>query len=199
MDRDDPRDLWQTTLTTMREASQRQPLMPPTSWPSASPISARPHWFGAVIRASRSATPSSGRIATRPISVRVWSRTVARRYRRADRTIARSLFLATKICWLLDIFHGAHARAEKGELAFGTVDTYLLWRLTRGSVHATDATNASRTLLFNIQSAAWDEELLRLFNVPPSLLPAVRDTAGELGIAAAEHLGSEVPIPRHCR
>ena len=95
---------------------------------------------------------------------------------------------------MLDNVSGARARAEKGELAFGTVDTYLLWRLTNGHVHATDATNASRTLLFNIRSGAWDEELLRLFEVPPSLLPEVRDTAGEFGTAAAEHLGNGTAI-----
>jgi glycerol kinase len=79
-------------------------------------------------------------------------------------------------------------------LAFGTVDTYLVWRLTQGAVHATDATNASRTLLFNIRSGCWDEELLRLFRVPASLLPQVQDTAGEFGTVAAKHLGKEVPI-----
>ena len=103
-------------------------------------------------------------------------------------------FSATKICWMLDNVPGARARAEKGELAFGTVDTYLLWRLTNGQVHATDATNASRTLLFNIRSGAWDEELLRLFEVPPSLLPEVRDTAGDFGTTAAEHLGNGAAI-----
>ena len=103
-------------------------------------------------------------------------------------------FSATKICWILDNVAGARARAEKGELAFGTIDTYLLWRLTQGAVHATDATNASRTLLFNIRSGCWDEELLRLFKVPASLLPQVRDTAGEFGTAAAEYLGREIAI-----
>jgi glycerol kinase len=105
-----------------------------------------------------------------------------------------SYFSATKIRWMLENIPGARARAERGELAFGTVDTYLLWRLTNGAVHATDATNASRTLLFNIRTGEWDEDLLRLFGVPASLLPEVRDTAGELGVAAAEHLGRAIPI-----
>jgi glycerol kinase len=105
-----------------------------------------------------------------------------------------SYFSATKIRWMLENVSGARARAERGELAFGTVDTYLLWRLTNGAVHATDATNASRTLLFNIRSGEWDVDLLRLFAVPRSLLPEVRDTAGELGVTAPEHLGRGVPI-----
>src|SRR5687768_338723 len=79
-------------------------------------------------------------------------------------------FSATKIAWLLDHVEGARAAAEQGRLAFGTVDTFLLWRLTGGRVHATDATNASRTLLFDIQSAAWDSALAEVFRVPPALL-----------------------------
>jgi glycerol kinase len=86
-------------------------------------------------------------------------------------------FSASKIVWLLDNVRGARDRAEQGKLAFGTVDTWLVWHLTGGKVHATDATNASRTLLFNIHTGAWDKELLRLFNVPASLLPEVRDSS----------------------
>src|SRR6185437_2884652 len=103
-------------------------------------------------------------------------------------------FSATKIAWALDNVAGARAAAERGELAFGTVDSFLLWRLTNGAVHATDATNASRTLLFNIHDGAWDEDLLRLFRVPSSLLPEVRDTAGRFGDTAKEHLGASLPI-----
>ena len=101
-------------------------------------------------------------------------------------------FCATKIAWLLDNVPGARARAERGELAFGTVDCFLLWRLTEGRVHATDATNASRTLLFDIHRGVWDEELLALFRIPPGLLPEVRDCAGEFG--RTRLLGREIPI-----
>ncbi len=103
-------------------------------------------------------------------------------------------FSATKIAWLLDNVAGARAAAERGELAFGTVDTFLAWRLTNGAVHATDATNASRTLLYDIRNGAWDEDMLRLFRVPHALLPEVRDTAAEYGASAPEHLGSPAPI-----
>jgi glycerol kinase len=103
-------------------------------------------------------------------------------------------FSATKIAWMLDNVPGARARAEKGELAFGTVDSFLLWRLTGGKVHATDATNASRTMLFNIHSGGWDPALLALFDVPLALLPAVRDCAGQFGIADKALLGHAISI-----
>lgn len=103
-------------------------------------------------------------------------------------------FSATKIAWLLDHVPGARARAEKGELAFGTIDTFLLWRLTAGNSHKTDATNASRTLLFNIHTQQWDDELLQLFNVPKALLPQVEDCAADFGCTEASLLGGVIPV-----
>lgn len=103
-------------------------------------------------------------------------------------------FSATKIAWILDQVPGARQRAERGELAFGTVDTFLIWRLTGGRVHATDATNASRTLLFNIHEQRWDETMLTLFGVPASMLPEVRDSADDFGMAEAEWFGKPLPI-----
>ena len=103
-------------------------------------------------------------------------------------------FSATKIAWILDNVPGARAEAERGDLAFGTVDSFLIWRLTNGKVHVTDATNASRTLLFNIHSGLWDDELLALFRIPRSMLPEVKDCAAEFGEVAAEHLGVAIPI-----
>jgi glycerol kinase len=90
-------------------------------------------------------------------------------------------FSATKLAWMLENVPGARRHAEAGELAFGTVDCFLLWRLTGGRVHATDATNASRTMLFDIRRQEWDEELLRQFGVPREVLPEVRDSAGDFG------------------
>jgi glycerol kinase len=90
-------------------------------------------------------------------------------------------FSATKIAWLLDNVDGARKKAERGELAFGTMDSWLLWNLTGGTTHATDATNASRTMLYNIHSGEWDTELLALFNIPQSLLPEVKDCAADFG------------------
>ena len=103
-------------------------------------------------------------------------------------------FSATKLKWILDNVDGARARANAGELAFGTIDTFLVWRLTGGRVHATDATNASRTLLFNIHKQAWDPELLKLFDIPDSVLPDVLDCAGDYGITDAAAIGGEMPI-----
>ncbi|MEP3071160.1 glycerol kinase GlpK [Maricaulis sp.] len=103
-------------------------------------------------------------------------------------------FSATKIAWILDHADGARARAEAGELVFGTVDTWLIWRLTGGAVHATDATNASRTALYNIRTNAWDDELLSLFGVPAAMLPEVRDSAGDFGVTEAAVLGRALPI-----
>ncbi|MCE8025585.1 MULTISPECIES: glycerol kinase GlpK [Halomonadaceae] len=103
-------------------------------------------------------------------------------------------FSATKLAWLLDNVEGARERAERGELAFGTVDTFLLWRLTGGRVHATDATNASRTMLFDIHAQQWDDELLELFRIPHGLLPEVRDSSADFGTTDARWLGAELPI-----
>jgi glycerol kinase len=103
-------------------------------------------------------------------------------------------FSATKVAWILDHVPGARARAERGELAFGTIDTFLLWRLTGGRVHATDVTNASRTLLFDIHRQCWDEELLRLLRVPRSLLPEVRDSSALYGSTEPALFGRALPI-----
>ena len=96
-------------------------------------------------------------------------------------------FSATKIAWILDNVDGARDRAKRGELAFGTVDTWLLWNLTGGAVHATDYTNASRTLLYNIERLAWDDELLEVFRVPRSLLPEVGSSARVFGAVKDAH------------
>lgn len=103
-------------------------------------------------------------------------------------------FSASKIRWILDNVPDARAQAERGELAFGTVDTFLLWRLTGGRSHCTDATNASRTLLFNIHEQCWDDELLALFDVPASLLPDVLDSAADFGVSSVDVLGASIPI-----
>ncbi len=103
-------------------------------------------------------------------------------------------FSASKIAWLLDNVPGARARAERGALAFGTIDCFLLWRLTGGTVHATDATNASRTMIFDIGRQAWDEELLTLFDIPVAILPEVRDSDADFGATPAEVFGAPIAI-----
>ena len=103
-------------------------------------------------------------------------------------------FSGTKINWILDNVSGARARAEKGELAFGTIDSFLIWRLTGGDSHVTDATNASRTLLFNIHQQCWDSELLELLSVPESLLPTVLDCAADFGTTHKDLFDTRIPI-----
>lgn len=103
-------------------------------------------------------------------------------------------FSGTKIAWLLDNVDGVRARAERGELAFGTVDTWLIWQLTGGTVHVTDATNAARTLIYNIHENRWDADLCKVLNIPMSLLPEVKDSADEFGATDAELFGRPIPI-----
>jgi len=103
-------------------------------------------------------------------------------------------FSGTKVNWILENVDGARARAEKGELAFGTIDSFLIWRLSGGKSHATDATNASRTLMFNINEQEWDSELLEMLSVPESLLPEVLDCAADFGTTSKDLLGAEIPI-----
>ncbi len=103
-------------------------------------------------------------------------------------------FSATKIAWILDHVDGARTRAERGELAFGTIDSFLLWRLTGGKVHATDATNACRTLLFNLREQHWDEQMLALFQVPAALMPEVKDCAADYGATDPTLFGRAIPI-----
>jgi glycerol kinase len=103
-------------------------------------------------------------------------------------------FSASKIAWLLDNVPGARARAERGELAFGTVDSWLIWQLTNGAVHATDVTNASRTMLYDIHAGTWDPWLLRLFGIPKSLLPEVRPSSADFGVTAHPSLPIGIPI-----
>ena len=103
-------------------------------------------------------------------------------------------FSATKLAWLLGLAPDIGDLAARGELAFGTVDTYLLWRLTGGKVHATDATNASRTLLFNIHDGCWDDELLALLGIPKAVLPKVLDSSAAFGVTDPELFGAAIPI-----
>lgn len=103
-------------------------------------------------------------------------------------------FSATKIAWILNQVPDARQRAENGELAFGTIDTFLLWRLTAGKMHATDATNAARTSLFNIVSQKWDAELLKIFDIPSQILPEVKDNSADFGITSSEWFGTSIPI-----
>jgi glycerol kinase len=123
----------------------------------------------------------------------------ALRKKKLDRVITKktglvvdAYFSATKVQWMLQNVKGARALAAKGRLAFGTIDTWLLWNLTGGAVHATDVSNASRTMLYDIRKGTWDDELLKIFGIPRSMLPEVRDSSGDFGSTTL--LGGSIPI-----
>ena len=191
----DPEDLWRTTLSTVSAALAK-------AGATASDIA------GIGIANQRETVVLWERASGRPIcNAIVWqdrrtAETCARLTNEghepfvAARTGLRidPYFSATKIAWMLDKVPGARRKAEDGQLAFGTVDTFLLWRLTGGAVHATDATNASRTLLYDIHRGGWDDDLLKLFNVPRAVLPEVRDCAGRFGSASSNHFGAAVDV-----
>lgn len=108
--------------------------------------------------------------------------------------ILDAYFSATKIKWILDNVEGARDRAEKGELAFGTIDTWLIWKLTSGKTHATDISNASRTMIYNIHEEKWDQELLRLFDIPENMLPEVKESSELIGETSGDILSHKIPI-----
>ncbi len=191
----DPEDLWTTTLETCREALSKAEL-------SAEQI------IGVGITNQRETTLIWDRATGEPVyNAIVWQdrRTSGfctalkaagheEKFTRKTGLLLDPYFSGTKVAWILDNVEGARERAEAGELAFGTVDTWLIWRLTGGKSHVTDATNASRTLLYNIEENRWDEELLKLLNIPHSLLPEVKDCADDFGVICAELFGAELPI-----
>jgi len=139
----------------------------------------------AVVWQSRQTAPLCEELRARGLSDEVRARTGL---------VIDAYFSGTKIRFILDAVEGAQDRAERGELCFGTVDSWLLWKLTGGRVHATEYSNASRTLLYNIHERDWDELLLGELRIPPAMLPEVRDSSGDLGTADAEWLGAEIPI-----
>lgn len=191
----DPQDLWRTTVDTVRTALGQASV-------PASRIA------GCGITNQRETTLLWDRETGRPIGPTI----VWQDRRTADMCAALKAaglepevtartgllldpyFSGTKLAWLLDSMEGARAMAEQGRLAFGTVDSWLVWNLTGGKVHATDATNASRTLLFNIARCEWDAELLRIFRIPASVLPEVRDTAADFGTIEPALFGAQIPI-----
>jgi glycerol kinase len=108
--------------------------------------------------------------------------------------VTDAYFSGTKVKWILDNVAGARAKAEKGDLCFGTIDSWLLWKLTNGKVHATDMSNASRTLIYNIHTLEWDKDLLKLFNIPASMLPEVRSSSEIYGMTQNLLTASSVPV-----
>ena len=188
-----PEAIWDTTLSTLQDA-----------YAFAKKSGAKIAGIG--ITNQRETTLVWNRKTSKPIyNAIVWQdrrtaehcRAIKETYNEADLTAKTGLLLdpyfsATKAAWILDHVDGARSAAQKGELAFGTVDSFLIWRLTGGTTHATDATNASRTNLFNIHTQDWDKDLLKLFDVPESILPTVKDCADDYGMCTV--LDEDIPI-----
>ncbi len=188
----DPAEIWSTTLAVCREAiagdagriaaigitNQRETTL---VWDrhSGEPV------YNAIVWQDRRTAQTCAALRARNVEDDLRQRTGL---------LLDPYFSATKIGWILDHVEGARQRAERGELLFGTVDSYLVWKLTGGASHLTDATNASRTSLFNIHQQCWDETLLSLFQVPSSMLPEVRDSADDFGITEAAWFGRPIPI-----
>ncbi|MER9604642.1 glycerol kinase GlpK [Mesorhizobium sp. M0243] len=131
---------------------------------------------------------------TAPLCQKLKKQGLEKKFTRKTGLLLDPYFSGTKIAWMLDKVKGAKKRAEKGELLAGTIDSFLIWRLTGGKVHATDATNASRTLVYNIAENAWDDELLSILNIPVEMLPEVKDCADDYGITEKNLFGAEIRI-----
>jgi glycerol kinase len=192
-----------TTRTTSGPPNWPPPARcwPVPGWPlersthSASPTSAKPPCCGtaatgqpvhnAIVWQDRRTEPTCARMRAEGLAPLVQAKTGL---------VIDPYFSGTKLKWLLDNVPGAREQARRGELAFGTIDTWLMWQLTGGRVHATDVTNASRTLLFNIHTHQWDAELLALLDIPPEVLPQVHPSSHAYGQADAAHLGAAITI-----
>ena len=191
----DPEEIWRATLDVVRSVLDEARV--PAARIAALGItnqrettilwdreSGRPV-HNAIVWQDRRTAPECARLAADGLEDRVRERTGL---------VIDPYFSATKVEWILEAVDGARALAEAGRLAFGTVDSFLLWRLTGGRVHATDATNAARTMLFDIHAQDWDDDLLAALRIPRRVLPDVLDSAGAFGVTDKELFGAEIPI-----
>ncbi|MEM6488593.1 MAG: glycerol kinase GlpK [Pseudomonadota bacterium] len=188
-------DIWSTTAATCRAAIERAGLVPGAIaaigitnqretvcvWDRATgaPV------HNAIVWQDRRTADMAQRLRDEGVEPMVTERTGL---------LMDPYFSATKLAWILDTVEGARTKAENGALLFGTVDTYLIWRLTGGRVHATDATNACRTMLYNIFEGCWDAAMLKLLGIPQAMLPEVRDSAAAYGETRADLFGGPIPI-----
>jgi glycerol kinase len=191
----DPEDIWKSVVATVRSALRKAKLQ-------ASDIAAigiTNQRETVVIWDKATGKPIHNAIVwqdrrTAAMCQKLKKRGLEPKFSKKTGLLLDPYFSGTKIAWLLDNVKGARARARKGELLAGTIDTFLIWRLTGGRAHATDATNASRTLIYNIAKGEWDAELLKLLNIPAALLPEVKDCAADFGLTEAKLFGAEIPI-----
>jgi glycerol kinase len=191
----DPEVIWDTVLSTARRVLQK---LDPARRPVAA-IGITNQRETTVLWDRRSGAPIHNAIVWQDRRTAERCRQLAREHGESE--IARKTglrldpyFSATKIAWILDRVPGARVAAKAGHIAFGTIDTFLIWRLSAGRLHLTDATNASRTALYDIGKGRWDESLCEMFDVPMNVLPEVRDSAGRFGMTDPEVLGRALPI-----
>jgi glycerol kinase len=191
----DAEEIWQVTLRVLRQACRRARVRAR----DVVAIGITNQRETTVVWERRSGRPVHRAIVwqdrrTAPACVALRERGLEPDVRRKTGLLFDPYFAGTKLQWLLDHVRRARERAARGDLCFGTIDSWLVFRLTGGGSHVTDPTNASRTLLFDIHSGAWDPELCRLFDVPAAMLPEVRPSSGEFGRTAPDVLGAPVPI-----
>ncbi len=191
----DPEDIWTTTLATARTAIRASKLIAQ----NIAAIGITNQRETCVLWDRRTGAPIHRAIVwqdrrTHDLCQRLKTDGLESTVAKKTGLLLDPYFSGTKVAWLLDNVPGARALAEAGHLAFGTIDTFLIWRLTGGRVHATDATNASRTLLYDIHRGGWDDDLLRMFGIPHAILPDVRDCSAEFGVADAAHFGAAIAI-----
>ncbi len=191
----DPQDLWSSTAGSCRAAIERAGLSPD----KVSAIGITNQRETTIVWDRETGKPVYNAIVWQDRRTAAFCAELRKAGHEATITERTGLLLdpyfsATKLAWILDNVDGVRERAEAGKLAFGTVDSFLIWRLTAGRAHVTDATNACRTMLYNIRQQGWDEEVCKLLNIPMSLLPEIKDSAAEFGMARADLFGREVPI-----
>ena len=191
----DPEEIWNAVVSTGREAIAKAGLKPR----DVAALGITNQRETVVIWEKSTGRPIHNAIVwqdrrSEPLCARLRGEGLEELFRARTGLLLDPYFSGTKIAWLLDNIAGARGRAERGELLAGTIDTYLVWRLTGGRVHATDATNASRTLVFNIATQEWDSELLRILGIPRNLLPEVRDCGADFGTTDASVFGAPIAI-----
>ena len=191
----DPEDIWSTQLTTAKEAIARAGI----SALDLAAIGVTNQRETTVLWDKATGTPIANAIVwqsrvTAPICDRLKAAGHEATFRKKTGLVVDAYFSGTKIKHLLDSYDGLRDRAARGEILFGTIDTFLIWRLTGGRCHVTDVSNASRTLIFNIHTMEWDDELLRLLDIPRAMLPEVRSSSEVYGQTDAALLGAAIPV-----
>lgn len=191
----DPMDIWRTQLAVAKEAVKQAGI----PWSQIAALGITNQRETVILWDRKTGRPVYNAIVwqcrrTAEVCAELKEKGIEPLIRQKTGLLCDPYFSATKIKWLLDHVEGLRARAKQGEILFGTVDTWLIWNLSGGKIHATDPTNAARTLLFNIHTLSWDEELLSLFDIPPQMLPQVRPSSSLFGMTDPAVLGAALPI-----